>query len=52
MEQLFKKSNLLLRNQQQGMSRFLTDRIYWTDRLIGILGARGNRKNHFAFTVC
>ncbi|MEJ7740544.1 MAG: AAA family ATPase [Chitinophagaceae bacterium] len=43
-ENLFQKSNLLVRNQQQNIVRSMMEKIDWTNRLIGILGARGTGK--------
>jgi hypothetical protein len=44
MEKLFLKSSLLIRSQSIDFKRFLFKKIDWTDRLIGILGARGTGK--------
>jgi predicted AAA+ superfamily ATPase len=44
MEKLFLKSSLLLRSKSIDFKRFLFKKIDWTDRLIGILGARGTGK--------
>lgn len=40
-ENLFHKSNLLIRNQQQKIVRSMMEKVDWINRLIGILGARG-----------
>ena len=44
MEQLFQKSNFLIRNIRQKLIRSALDTIDWSDRLIGVLGARGTGK--------
>jgi len=44
MEQILLKSNLLVKNQTVGFTRSLATKIDWSDRLIGILGARGTGK--------
>ena len=44
MEQLFQKSNFLIRNIRQKLIRSAMDTIDWSDRLIGVLGARGTGK--------
>jgi hypothetical protein len=44
MEQLFQKSNFLIRNTLQKLIRSAMDTIDWSDRLIGVLGARGTGK--------
>lgn len=43
-EYLYQKSNLLIRNQQEKIVRALMNKIDWTNRLIGVLGARGTGK--------
>lgn len=43
-EYLMQKSNLLIRSQQEKIVRSMMTRIDWTNRLIGILGARGTGK--------
>jgi len=44
MDQILLKSNLLVQNQEIGFIRSLSSKIDWSDRLIGILGARGTGK--------
>ncbi len=44
MEQILLKSNLLVQNQETEFIRSLSSKIDWSDRLIGILGARGTGK--------
>ncbi len=44
MEELLRKSNLLVQEQSLKWERFLTSKIDWSDRLIGIFGARGTGK--------
>lgn len=44
MEELYKKSDLLLANLDDDFERGVYDRIHWEDRLLGITGARGTGK--------
>ena len=44
MEQILLKSNLLVQNQKVEFVRSLAQKIDWSDRLIGVLGARGTGK--------
>lgn len=44
MEGILQKSNLLVQNQELVFVRSLAGKIDWSDRLIGILGARGTGK--------
>jgi len=44
MEKLFEKFLMKIDNVPEGFTRYLMDRIDWTNRLIGIKGARGTGK--------
>ena len=44
MDQILLKSNLLVQNQKVEFVRSLAQKIDWSDRLIGVLGARGTGK--------
>ncbi|MBY0432579.1 MAG: AAA family ATPase [Cyclobacteriaceae bacterium] len=44
MEQILRKSNILVQNQSSTFTRSLAQKVDWSDRLIGILGARGTGK--------
>ena len=44
MQELLSKSAVLVRNLKETFVRSLTERVDWSDRLIGIIGARGTGK--------
>lgn len=44
MDKIYERSNILVQDQSLVFTRSLSNRIDWSDRLIGILGARGTGK--------